>query len=95
MTKVNTHGMKMHGLKVAAGVTRDAYPYSGHYVQISYDTNTGYIYAHWNVDVNSWMQYDNPAIFTAVRATRHMTMQQIADAIAEAVADRAALAARA
>lgn len=95
MTKVNTHGMKMHGLKAAARETRDLYPYSGHYVQISYDTETGDVWAYWHVDINSWIHYDNPAIFTAVRATRHMTMQQIADAIAEAVADRAALAARA
>lgn len=95
MAKVNTHGMKMHGLKAAAGETRDVYPYAGHYVQISYDTDTGDIYAHWHIDVNSWIHYDNPAIFTAVRAMTHMTMQEIADAIAEAVADRAALAARA
>lgn len=90
MTKVNTYGMKMHGLKAAAGVTRGVCPSNRHYVQISYNEATGDIYADWHVDCNSWTNYYNAAIFDVTYTPRPLTMQQIADAIAATVAERAA-----
>ena len=41
--KTNTHGLKMHGLRKAAGDTKglNGY-YSGQYVQINYDTVEGW-----------------------------------------------------
>lgn len=86
MAKINRHGLKMHGLKAASGYTEDYGYYSGHYVQISYDRNTGDILAnyHYSLGQNSWTQYHDPAIITVAMASNHMTMQAIADAIARA-----------
>lgn len=78
----------MHGLKAASGWTEDFGYYSGQYVQISYDRNTGDILAnyHYSLGQNSLTQYRDPAIITVAIASNHMTMQQIADAIADKLA---------
>lgn len=88
MAKINKHGLKMHGLKAASGYTEDYGYYSGHYVQISYDRNTGDVLAnyYYSLGQNSWTQYHDPAIITVAMASNHMTMQQIADAIAAKLA---------
>lgn len=87
MEKVNKHGLKMRGLKAASGETRNYGYYSGHYVQISYDTDTGDVLAdyHYSLGQNSWTRYHDPAIITIATTADHMTMQQIADAITRAV----------
>ncbi len=87
MEKVNKHGLKMRGLKAASGKTRNYGYYSGHYVQISYDTDTGDVLAdyHYSLGQNSWTRYHDPAIITIATTADHMTMQQIADAITRAV----------
>ena len=88
MAKINTHGLKMKGIKKASGDTCNYS--SGHYIQISYDTETGDIMTdyHYSLGRNSWTQYHDPAIITICTTDYHMTMQDIADAIAEAVANR-------
>lgn len=87
MKAINKHGLKMHGLKAASGETRNYGYYSGHYVQISYDTDTGDVLTdyHYSLGQNSWTRYHDPAIITVATAADHMTMQEIADAIARAV----------
>ena len=87
MKKINKHGLKMRGLKAASGETKDYGCYSGHYIQISYDTDTGDILTdyHYSLGQNSWTQYHDPAIITVAIASSHMTMQEIADAIALAL----------
>lgn len=87
MKKINKHGLKMRGLKAASGETRDYGYYSGHYVQISYDTDTGDVLTdyHYSLGQNSWTRYHDPAIITVATTADHMTMQAIADAIARAV----------
>lgn len=89
--QINKHGLKMHGLKAASGETKDYGYYSGHYVQISYDTETGDILAdyHYSLGQNSWTHYHAPAIITVATTADHMTMQEIADAVAQAVTERA------
>ena len=89
MAKINTYGYKMHGLKAASGETKNYGYYSGHYVQISYDTDTGDVLTdyHYSLGQNSWTHYHDPAIITIAVTANHMTMQQIADAIADAIAD--------
>lgn len=84
MKKVNKHGLTMRGLKAASGETKDCGYYSGHYVQISYDIVTGDIMTdyHYSLGQNSWTRYHNPAIITVATTADHMTMQDIADAIA-------------
>ena len=81
MAKVNTHGFKMIGLKKASGMTTS---WSG-YTQISYNRETGEIYCNDHDSLNSWSEYHDHNIFTVAKASSHMTMQEIADAIAEAV----------
>lgn len=87
MKKVNKHGLTMRGLKAASGETKDYGYYSGHYVQISYDTLTGDIMTdyHYSLGQNSWTRYHNPAIIAVAITADHMTMQDIADAIARAL----------
>ena len=86
---INRHGLILSGLRKAAGETKGLTGYySGRYVQISYDTRNGAILTnyHYNLGQNSWTQYHNSDIITICNASSPMTMQQIADAIAEAVA---------
>lgn len=87
MKTINKHGLKMRGLKAASGETRNYGYYSGHYVQISYDTDTGDVLAdyHYSLGQNSWTRYHDPAIISVATTSDHMTMQAIADAIAKAV----------
>lgn len=85
---INTHGLKMVGLRNAAGETHDINSGRGHYVQVSYDRATGSVITNHHVDIGrgSMTQYENPSIITICNASCKMTMQQIADTIAERVA---------
>jgi len=85
----NRHGLTMKGLRKAAGETKGLPGYySGHYIQISYDMSDGEILTnyHYSLGQNSWTQYHSSDIITICNASSPMTMQQIADAIADAVA---------
>ena len=81
--KLNKHNLKMVRIKEASGMTKGLKGYySAHYVQISYDLDSGEIYTdfHCSLGQNSWSQYrDN--VITVCNATSQMTMQQIADLI--------------
>jgi hypothetical protein len=81
---LNTHGIKMHGIKAAAHETTHAAPY-GAYIQISYNPATGDVLTAYHVSGNSWTQYQDPEIIHICNAHERMTMQAIADAVAEAV----------
>lgn len=85
--KVNTYGLKMIGLKAAAGETKGISYYTGEYVQISYDLDEGRVYADWHLTVNDYCRYHDPRIITACSAREPMTMQAIAEAIAQRVAE--------
>ena len=87
--KVNKHGLKMIGLKKAAGYTENYGVYSGHYVQISYDCKTGEVLTayHYSIGHNEWTVYHDSNIITICYTSSKMTMQQIADAIIEIVND--------
>lgn len=91
MAKINKHGLKMHGLRAASGDTENYGYYSGQYVQVSYDRSTGDVLTnyHYSIGHNWWTQYHDPAIITVAMASNHMTMQQIADAIADKLASMA------
>lgn len=82
--KLEKYGIKMQGLKKAAGETKWLDGWSG-YVQISYDRADGEIIAAYHIDVNDWTRYHSETIIP-VRNTRDpMTMQDIADAVALAL----------
>lgn len=84
--KINKHGLKMVGLKAASGETVNWEFNSGGHVQISYNMVTGEIYTDVHIG-NSWSEYRNANIITICHTSEHMTMQQIADRIAERVTE--------
>lgn len=84
MKKLDTHGMKMTGIKAAAGATKDLTPYGGSCVQVSYDRETGEVLTAYHVG-SGWTLYHESSIVTACYATAPMTMQEVADSIADKV----------
>lgn len=88
MSKVNTHGLKMHGLRNACSESKDLTGYySGRYVQISYDTRSGEILTDYHVSLgqNSWTQYHDASIIRVCNLSDPATMQQIADMVYSAM----------
>ena len=84
--KLEKYGIKMQGLKKAAGETKHLDYWNG-YTQISYDRADGEVIAVYHTDVNDWTRYHSETIIP-VRNTRDpMTMQGIADAVALALDD--------
>lgn len=86
---INTHGLKINGIRKASGNTINWSPRSGGYTEIFYDRNSGDC---WTVDQvslgqNSWTVYKDRAIIKVCNTDVHMTMQQIADLIADAVSE--------
>lgn len=83
----NTHGHTMTGLRRIAGDTKGLSPYDGAYVQVNYDRETGRAWGdyHWSLGQNSWTRYHGAGILVIGNADRPMTMQQLADWIAETI----------
>lgn len=91
MATINTHGLKMHGLRKACSESKNLTGYySGQYVQISYDTACGKVLSDYHVSLgqNSWTQYHDPSVIRVCNLSEPTTMQQIADLICSAVQDR-------
>ncbi len=89
--KVNTHGLKMVGLKEAAGETKELKGFfDPGYVQISYDTESGEVLSdyHYNLGHNDWTRYHDPNVINIGNFCEPTTMQEIADAINSAVVAR-------
>ena len=80
---INNHGLRINGLKKASGCTENYGPYSGSYVEIFYCKTSGDVLVNYQYSLghNSWTVYDDPDIVKICNTSRHMTMQQIADAI--------------
>lgn len=77
---LNKHGLKMVGLKKAAGATAD-WGYTGFTNALYYHRKDGTVICR-HLSQNSWVEWTDPNIIcVALRADR-MTMQQIADSIA-------------
>lgn len=90
--KINKHGRKIRNLKAVSGATIDN---PNGYSQISYDTVTGELMENWHIGnpQTSWTQYHDPDIITVARTSRHMTMQELADAVHQTLQSKAAMAA--
>lgn len=86
---LNTYGLKMVGLKKAVG---EMVNWSDQRVNnvIYYDRSTGDIMCRTHTQ-NSWDAWHDPAIVCVIRTPDRMTMQQIADAIAQRVRDAEAI----
>ena len=83
MAKVNTHGLKMIGLKKASGNTEDYGFCSGMYEEIFYNKQTGEVWTKFQCSLgyNSWTEYHDEDIVKICNTDEHMTMQEIADCI--------------
>ena len=83
---INTHGIKIKGLRKASGETR-SYIDAGSYDEIFYDRSTGEVWTRYQYSLgqNSWTQYHDINVIKICNTSRHMTMQEIADAIAQAI----------
>lgn len=85
---INTHGIKMTGLKALSGKTKDLQGYySGSYVEVCYDRSTGKAWGvyHYSLGQNTWTQYHDPAVIKCGNVSEPMTMQALADLIASHV----------
>ncbi len=82
---VNKHGIKMTNLREISGETVNN---SQGYSQISYDSSTGDLLETWHVGPTgcSWTVYHDPNIIHVCNTCHHMTMQQLADAVRDALA---------
>lgn len=91
--KTNTHGLTIKGLRKIAGETKDLRGYySGQYLQLNYDPDTGEAWTDFHVSFgqNSWTRYrDNTVVVGNISSP--MTMQEIADMIARKVGERNSL----
>lgn len=84
MKKINTHGLKIINLrKVSSETVNNPIGYS----QISYDKATGELFEVWHkgTPLTNWSEYHDPNIIHVCYTCKHMTMQQLADAVAQAV----------
>ena len=84
--KLEKYGIKMQGLKKAAGETKHLDYWNG-YTQISYDRADGEVIAEYHTDVNDWTRYRSETIILVRNTREPMTMQGIADAVALALDD--------
>ncbi|MDR0889345.1 MAG: hypothetical protein LBM28_01700 [Oscillospiraceae bacterium] len=84
---INTHGLKMTGLRKAAGETKCLRgAYDAGYVQISFDTATGEVLSDYHYDLghNSHTRYHEDTVINCGTISVPTTMQGIADMIREA-----------
>ena len=94
MGKVNYHGLNIKGIKKASGATMDYGYYSGCYDEVFYDRKTGEVWTvyQYSLGQNTWTQYDYPDVIKVCNASQHMTMQEISDAIYQALYEMGLLA---
>lgn len=88
MKCIDKHGLTITGLRKASGETVNWSPRSGGYTEVFYDISTGEV---WTVDQvslghNSWTVYHDKDVIKICDTEYHMTMQEIADSIRDAVA---------
>ena len=82
---IDTHELKMTGLKAAAGSTKDLTGYySGLYEELFYDRSTGEVWTvrQWSLGHNTWTVYHDPDVIKIGDLSEPTTMQEIADMIA-------------
>lgn len=81
---LNTHGIKMIGIRKAAGETKSLRGYySGEYVELHYDRSAGKVLTtyQYSLGQNTWAQYRDSSIIKVCNISEPCTMQEIADMI--------------
>lgn len=86
---INRHGLKISGLKKAAGDLRTLNG-GAEYYELFYNTATGETWTryHYSIGRNSWTVYHDPDIIKIGDYTAATTMQALADDIAEEMTRR-------
>lgn len=83
---LNKHGLKMRKLRTAAKETEKAAK-SGLRTQITYNMNSGEVYAQGNSQ-SSWVLFDDPSFLSVCFTSEPMTPQEIADIVFQAVEEQ-------
>lgn len=84
MSKVDTHGLKIVGLKKASSDTYNRKWRDQSHDEIFYNRETGEVWAVYQYGLMTRV-YDDPNVIKIVNAWKHMTMQEIADMISQVV----------
>lgn len=86
---VNTHGLKINGLRKVAGETKSLNgPYDSSYLELFYDRKAHKAWTVYQCSIgqNSWTVYRDDSIVKICNLSVPHTMQELADMIADAVA---------
>lgn len=85
--KVNKYGLNIKGLKKVSGETENYRCYSPAYNEIFYNMESGELWSKYQYSLgqNWWTQYDDGNIIKVCNTQKHLTMQELADRVAEAV----------
>lgn len=88
MKNIDTHGLKMTGLRKICSDTKGLGGYySGEYVEIFYDLSTGKVWGEYQYSLgqNSWTRYDDASVIKCGNMSRPATMQEVSDMVWEKV----------
>lgn len=87
--EINTRGrnVNMEDLAKASDYTKGLGSRTGEYAEIFYDKATGEVWGVYHADHNEWEVYHDSDVIKVGSAARYKTQQQIADMIADAMAD--------
>ena len=82
-TSIDCHGLKIKGLRTAAGYIISLGRHADGYYEIFYDRADGQIWAVYNITAADRRTYPSPNIISVCTTRRHIKMQQIADKLWE------------
>ncbi len=87
--EIKTYGRKinMETLANASNSTKGLGSRTGEYVEIFYDKSTGDVWCKYHWDREEWTVYHDADVIKVGITTRYKSQQQIADMIADAMAD--------
>lgn len=89
MDAINTHGRKINleTLTNASDSTKGLGSRTGEYMEIFYDKSIGDVWGKYHWDREEWTVYHDEDVTKVGIATRYKTQQQIANMIAESLAE--------
>ena len=87
--EINTHGrnINMEDLAKAADYTKGLGSRTGEYAEIFYDKSTGEVWGVYHWDREEWTVYHDADVIKVGITTRYKSQQQIADMIADTLAE--------
>ena len=87
--EINTHGrnINLEDLAKASEYTKGLGSRTGEYEEIFYDKTTGEVWGAYHWDQEEWTVYHDADVIKVGITSRYKSQQQIADMIADAMAD--------